>query len=160
MWCQIWRLISQLYILSPGHLTCSFVCHCNSTESIQYRRQFSALNLSYTLPSLSVYQILVYAWDKWSAWGRSDSPRGTTSRQCPNIERRKTWYFSDNPALSGVWIRSTTSDIGKAPHSNHCATSLSYNFRNNFDDILYMDQRRRQWDNIKPSLSQPLMFAG
>ena len=45
--------------LSPGHWTCSFVCHFNATESIQSCSHFGALNLSYILPSLS-YQVFIY----------------------------------------------------------------------------------------------------
>ena len=41
------------------------------------------------------------------------------------IERGETWYFSENPAPSGIQNRTAGSDIGRAPRSNHCATSLS-----------------------------------
>ena len=51
-------------------------------------------------------------------------PKDTTSNQCP--ERRETWYFSENPAPSGIRNRTAGSDIDKAPRSNHCATSLSF----------------------------------
>ena len=52
-------------------------------------------------------------------------PKYTNSKQCPNIKRGETWYFSGNPAPS--WIRNHTAgtDIDKALRSNHCATSLS-----------------------------------
>ena len=56
---QVYSLISSLKTyhptlhLTPGHWICSFVCHFNSTESIQSCSRFGALNLSYTLPSLS-----------------------------------------------------------------------------------------------------------
>ena len=50
--------IIRLYILPPGHWTCSFVCHLNSTESIESCSRFGALNSSYALPSLS-YQVLI-----------------------------------------------------------------------------------------------------
>ena len=53
---DIWRPIIRLSILPPGHWTCSFVCHFNFTESIQSCSRFGAINLSYTLPSLS-YQV-------------------------------------------------------------------------------------------------------
>ena len=51
--------------------------------------------------------------------------KDTTSKQCPNIERRETWYFSENPAPSGARNRTAGSDISKVPRSNHCAMSLS-----------------------------------
>ena len=35
-------------MLPTGHWICSFVCHFNSTESIQFFSRFGALNLSYT----------------------------------------------------------------------------------------------------------------
>ena len=100
VWYQVWRPIIRLYILPPGHLTCSFVCHFNSTESIQSCSRFGALNLSYTLPYLS-YQVLIFTWVKWSIWGWSALPKDTTSQQCPKIERGETWYFSVNSAPSG-----------------------------------------------------------
>ena len=55
VWNQVWRPIIRLYILPPDHWTCSFVCHFNSTESIQACSRFGALNLSYTSPSLSYH---------------------------------------------------------------------------------------------------------
>ena len=78
VWYQVWRPIIRLYILPPGHWTCSFVCHFNSTESIQSCSRFGALNLSYTLPSLS-YQVLISTWVKWSIWGWSALSKDTTS---------------------------------------------------------------------------------
>ena len=124
---QVYSLISSIssdfYILSTGHWTCSFVCHLNSTESIQSCSHFGALNLSYTLPSLS-YQVLIFTWVKWSIWGLSVLPKDTTSKQCPNIERGETWYFYENPAPSGIRNRTAGSDIDRAPRSNHCAMSL------------------------------------
>ena len=54
---QVYSLISSIssdfHILLPGHWTCLFVCYLNSTENIQFCSHFGALNLSYTLPSLS-----------------------------------------------------------------------------------------------------------
>ena len=93
------------------------MCHVNSTESKQSCRHFGALNLSYTLPFL-FYQVLIFTWVKWSIWGLSALPKDTTSKQCPNIERAETWYFSENPAPSGIRNRTAGSDIGKAPRSN------------------------------------------
>ena len=100
------------------------MCHLNSTESIRSCSHFGALNSSYTLPSLS-YQVLIFTWVKWSIWGLSVWHKNTTSKQCPNIERRETWYFSENPAPSGIRNRTAGSDIDKAPRSNHRARSLS-----------------------------------
>ena len=51
-------------------------------------------------------------------------PRTQSSKQCSKVERRETLYFSKNPAPSGVRKRTTGSDIGKAPRSNHCAMSI------------------------------------
>ena len=39
-------LSSDFYISPPGHWTCSFLCHFNSTWSIQSCSHFGALNLS------------------------------------------------------------------------------------------------------------------
>ena len=41
------------------------------------------------------------------------------------IERGETWYFSENSAPSGIRNHMTSSDIGRAPRSNHCAMPLS-----------------------------------
>ena len=103
--------------------TYSFVCHLNSTESIQSCSHFGALNLLYTLPSLS-YQVLIFTWVKWNIWGLSALPKGTTTKQCPNIEGGETWYFSGNPAPSGIRNRTAGSDTDKATRSNHWAISL------------------------------------
>ena len=81
----------MLHFTPHGHWTCSFVCHFNSTESMQSCSHFGALNLSYTLPSLS-YQVLIFTWVKWSTWGWSTLPKDTTSKQCPKIERGETWH--------------------------------------------------------------------
>ena len=128
---QVYSLISslktyliRLYILRPGHWACSFVCHYNSTVSIQSCSRFGALNLSYTLPSLT-YQVLIFTWVKWSIWGWSALPKDTTILQCLKIERGETWYFSENPAPSGIRNRPAGSEIGRAPRSNHCTMSLS-----------------------------------
>ena len=85
----------------PGHWTYSFVCHLNSTESIQSCSHFGALNL---LPSLS-YQALIFTWVKWSILWLSVLPKETTSKQCHNIETGETRYFSEKPAPSGIWNR-------------------------------------------------------
>ena len=114
VWYKVWRPIIRLHILPPGHWTCLFVCHLNSTESIQSCSHFGVLNLSYTLPSLS-YQVLISTWVKWSIWGLSVLPKDTTPKQCPNIKRGETWYFSENPVPSGIRNRTADSDIGKAP---------------------------------------------
>ena len=45
VWYQVWRPIIRLYALPPGQWTCSFACHFNSTESIQYCSHFGALDL-------------------------------------------------------------------------------------------------------------------
>ena len=121
---QVYGLISNISpiytYLSPGHWICSVLCHLNSTESIQSRSHFGALNLSYTLLSLS-YQVLIFTWVKWSILRLSALPKDTTSKQCPNIERGETWYFYRNPAPNGIWNRTADSDIGKAPRSNNCS---------------------------------------
>ena len=59
IYLQVRRLISRFCILSPGHWTYSSVCQFKSTESIPSCSHVGALNLSYTLPSLS-YQVLIY----------------------------------------------------------------------------------------------------
>ena len=114
-----WSL--DLFIRGPSQLR-----GLNSTESIQSCSHFGALNVSYTMPSLS-YQVglLIFTWVKWSISGLSALPKDTTSKQCPNIKRRETRYFSENPAPNGIWNRTAGSDIDKDPHSNYCATSLS-----------------------------------
>ena len=38
--------ISRIYNISPGHWTCSFVCHFNSTESIIVLQPFQRIELS------------------------------------------------------------------------------------------------------------------
>ena len=100
------------------------MCHFNSPGSIQSCSRSGALNLSYTLPFL-FYQVLIFTRIKWSIRGWSVLPKDTPSLQCPKIEREETWYFSENPAPSGIRNRTAGSDIGKAPRSNHCAMSLS-----------------------------------
>ena len=125
---QVYSLISSIspdfYILPPGHWTCSLVYHLKSTESIQSCSHFGAMDLTYTLPSLS-YQVLIFTWVTWSIGGFSALPKDTTSKQSPNIEREETWYFSENPAPSTIRNRTAGSDIDKALPSNHCAMSLS-----------------------------------
>ena len=41
----------------------------------------------------------------------------------------EAWYFSENPAPSGIRNRTAGIDIGRAPLSNHCAMSLSTIYR-------------------------------
>ena len=62
---------------------------------------------------------------EWSFWGLCVLLKDTTSKQCPNIEMKETWYFSENPAPSGIRKRMAGSDIDKAPRSSHCTMSLS-----------------------------------
>ena len=109
---QVYSISSDFYILPPGHWTCSFVRLLISTESIQSCSHFGALNLSYTVPSLS-YQVLIFTWFKWSIFGFNALPRDITSKQGPNIERGETWYFSENPAPSGIRNRTAGSDNAK-----------------------------------------------
>ena len=52
-------LLSDFYIFTPWSLNCLFVYHFNFTESMQSRRHFGALHLSYTLPPMS-YQVLIF----------------------------------------------------------------------------------------------------
>ena len=122
---QVYSLTSSLrtyhpalhfYPLVPGPV------YLWATGSIQSCSHSGALNLSYTLPSLS-NPVLIFTWVKWSIWGWSTLSNDTTSKQCSKIEREETWYFSDNTAPSGFRNRTTGSDIGKAPRSNHCAMS-------------------------------------
>ena len=42
---QVRRLISRLYISSPGHWICSFVCHFNPAESIHSPSHLGASNI-------------------------------------------------------------------------------------------------------------------
>ena len=84
---MISSLSSDFHIFTPScHWTCSLVCYLNSTESIQSCSHFGALNLSYTLPVLS-HQVLIFTWVNWSIWRLSALPKGTTSKQCHNVER-------------------------------------------------------------------------
>ena len=53
---EVYSLISSLKIYHPTvYWTCIFVCHFNSMKSIQSCSHLGALNLSYTLPSLSYH---------------------------------------------------------------------------------------------------------
>ena len=54
-------------------------------------------------------------------------PKDKTSKQCPNIERGETLYFSENPAPSETRNHTAGSDIDKAARSNHCVVSRSQN---------------------------------
>ena len=87
---QVYSLISSIssdiYILLPSHWTCLFVCHLNSTESMQSCSHFGALNLSYTLPSLS-YHVLFFTWVKWSIWRLSALLKDKTSKKYVPILR-------------------------------------------------------------------------
>ena len=111
---KVYSLISSIsfdisHLYPPGHWTCSFVCHFNSTEGIQSWSHFGALNLLYTLSSLS-FQLLIFESSvKWSIWGLSALSKDTTSKQCPNIERGDAWYFSKNPVPSRIWNRTAGS---------------------------------------------------
>ena len=75
--------------------------------------------------AISVLQLLIFNWVKWSMWGLSALPKDTTSKQCPNIERGETWYFSENPAPNEIRNRMAGSDIDRAARSNHCVVSRS-----------------------------------
>ena len=114
------RISSDFYILPPRHWTRLFVCHFNSTGSIQSCSHFGALNLSYTLPSLS-YQLLILTWVKWSIWGWSALPKDTTLKQCPKIER----YFREKHDIS--LLNQTGFDTARqaATSARHCAMSAS-----------------------------------
>ena len=103
---QVYSLISNissdLYIFTPWSL--DLFIRVLSTESIQSCSHLGALNLSYTLPSLS-YQVLIFTWVKWSIWGLTALPKYTTSKQCANICRGEILYFFENPAPSGIQNR-------------------------------------------------------
>ena len=119
---QVYSLISNnlsdFYMFTPWSL--DLFIRVPSRKGIQSCSHFGTLSLSYTLPFLS-YQVLIFTWVKWSIWGLSALLKDTTSKQCPNIERGKTWYFSENPSPSGIRNRTAGSDNGKALRSNHCA---------------------------------------
>ena len=116
----------------PGHWIYLFVCHFNSTESIQSCSHFGALNLSYTLPPLIFsaagpreqwallgkmpslfYQVFIFTWVKWSIWEWNDFPKNTKSKLWPKI------------AQSGVRNRAACIDICKRLDPNHYPISLS-----------------------------------
>ena len=84
-------LSSDIYILPLGHWTCSFVCHFNSTESIQSCSRFGALNSSYTLPSLS-YQVGRYSFSPESSEafeGEVPCPRTQHLNNVPRLRVEK-----------------------------------------------------------------------
>ena len=87
-WYQVWRSVFRLYILPPGHWTCSFMCHFNSPGSIQSCSRFGALNLSYTLPSLS-YQVLIFTWVKWRIQGEVHCPKTQHLNNAPRLRGEK-----------------------------------------------------------------------
>ena len=97
------------------------MCHFISAQSIQSCSHFDALNLLYTSLSCQVS----FSPESSKAFGGEVHRPRTQHKQCPKMESGETWYFTGNSAPSGVRNRTTGSDIGKAPHSNHCATSLS-----------------------------------
>ena len=105
--------------------TCSFLCHFNSTESIQSCSHFSALNLSYTLPSLS-YQVLIFSEVKHF--------RIKCLAQGHSIETMSQYWERRNMIClpiflpSRIWNSTVGNSIDKALHSNHCARSLSVKF--------------------------------
>ena len=113
---QVGRLISQLYILPPGHWTCPFVCHFNSTESILSCGYLGALNFFVHISVLQYTHLHL---------SQVKHVRLKCFAQYPNIDRGDTLYLSENPARSGVRKRMAGSDIDIETHSNHCAMSLS-----------------------------------
>ena len=113
----IWSISSDFYMFTPWSLDLFIRVPFPPHGYIQSCSHFGALNLSHTLPSLS-YQVLIFTWVKWSIWGWSALSKDTTSSQCPKIERGETWYFSENPAPSGIRNRTPGSDIGEAQRSN------------------------------------------
>ena len=96
VWYQIWRLIRGLYILHPGHWSCSFVWYFNSMGSIQSCGLFSALVLSYTHCQLCPVMVLIYTWVQWSMC------EGSVQILFQYWEGRDMIYFFENPAPSGV----------------------------------------------------------
>ena len=102
---------------TPGHCTDSFVFHFNFTESIH----FGALNFAISvLPGTHLHLSQVkHVRVKYLTQGHNIE---TMSRYWEGGK----WYFSENPAPSGVRNRKAGSDnhIGKAPRPNHCTTSL------------------------------------
>ena len=105
--CQVWRPI----LLHPGRWTCSFMCHFNSLGSIQSCSRFGALNLSYTLQSLS-YQVLFSPESSEAFEGEVSCPRTQQLNNDPRLRGGETWYFSENPAPSGIRKRTLGSNIG------------------------------------------------
>ena len=99
----------------------SSVYQFNFEESIQPCSISAHWNLSYTVPSL-FYQVLIFTWVRCNIW--STLPNDTILKQCPKMKWGETWYFSKNPKPSGVRNRTSGSDIGRAPRSSNCATSL------------------------------------
>ena len=84
VWCQVWRPI----LLPPGRWTCSFMCHFNSLGSIQSCSRFGALNLSYTLQSLS-YQVLFSPESREAFEGEVSCPRTQQLNNDPRLRREK-----------------------------------------------------------------------
>ena len=92
--------------ITPGHWTCSFMCHFNSLiAAYNTCSHFGVRKLSHTLLSLSDHYLFTPE--------SSEACEGKVP--CP-----RTHHRNNVPILRGE-----THDIGKAPRSNHCATSLS-----------------------------------
>ena len=116
---QAYSLISSLssdfYIFTPWSLnlfiSMPFQFHGEHTVLHPFRHIELVIHIAISvLPG----SLLILTWVKWSIWGFSVLPEDTTSKQCPNFVRGETWYFSQNPAPSGIWNRTAGSDIGIA----------------------------------------------
>ena len=121
---QVWRPIIGLYILPSGHWTCWFMCHFNSPGAYSP----AAVSVHWTYRTHCHLFLTRYSFSPESSeafGGEMSCPRTHHLNNGSKMERGETWYFSENPASSGIRNRTAGSDIGRAPRSNHCAMSLS-----------------------------------
>ena len=111
---RVYSLISSLKIHHPTlhfyPLVTGPVHLCAiSTPRRAYSPAAVSAHWTYTLPSLS-YQVLIFTWAKWSIWGLSALLNEAILKQCTNIKRGETWYFSESRILL-ICIRTTIYSI-------------------------------------------------
>ena len=121
VWYQVWSAIIRLYILPPGHWTCSIVCHFNFMESPAavsahwtYRIHCHLCSTRYSFTPVSSKALE----------GEVPFPRTQYQNNVP-IELGVTWHLSENPVQSRVGNCTAGSDIGKGQRSWDMTRSLS-----------------------------------
>ena len=119
LWYQVWRLISRLYILPPD-------CLC----------ALSTGRKAYSHPAISAHWFYRTHCNLCPTRGSftlewSEACEGKVPFPSHNVETMSQYWEGKNMIF--LWKSCTKrvlkphSDIGKAPLSNHCATSLSVN---------------------------------